>query len=194
MDQSDNRVLTVPNAITLLRCLMVPLFALLVIRRQDGWAVVVLAFSGITDWLDGVAARRLNQYSHLGALLDPAVDRVMILVTVLLLLWRQIVPLWVVVLLLAREVAVGLGLLVLSARRMSPPAVVFVGKAATLALMYAFPLLLLAQVGHGVGAAAEVIGWAFALWGLALYWVAGGAYLLEITRAVRQRSPEEGVA
>jgi len=186
MDRADSGVLTVPNAITLLRCLLVPLFAWLVVRHQDGWAVAVLAFSGITDWLDGVAARRLGQYSRVGALLDPAVDRVMILVTVLLLAWRQIVPLWVVVLLLAREAAVGVGLLVLKAHRLAPPAVVFVGKAATLALMYAFPLLLLAQVGHGVGPVAEVVGWAFALWGLVLYWVAGAAYLVEITRALRQ--------
>ena len=184
MEQQDKGLWTVPNAISLLRCLLVPLFAWLVIRHQDVWAVVVLAFSGFTDWLDGVAARRLNQFSKFGALLDPAVDRVMIIVTVLLLLWRQIVPWWVVALLLAREVAVGLGLLVLKAHHLKAPAVVFVGKAATLALMYAFPLLLLAQIGYGFGVVAQILGWAFAIWGLVLYWVAGVAYLITIRRAV----------
>jgi len=191
VSQPDRGVWTVPNAISLLRCLLVPLFAYLVIRHHDVWAVAVLVFSGVTDWLDGVAARKLNQFSKVGALLDPAVDRVMILVTVILLLWRGIVPLWVVALLLAREIAVGLGLVVLKTNRINPPAVVFVGKAATLALMYAFPALLLSEVGRWVGSAAFVAGWAFAIWGLALYWVAGGAYLLEIARALRLKRLNE---
>jgi len=168
----------------------VAVFAYLVVRRQDGWAVAVLALSGISDWVDGVAARKLNQYSRLGELLDPAVDRVMIAVTVILLTWRGIVPWWVLALLAGREIMVGLCLLALKARGMSPPAVIFVGKAATMGLMYAFPLLLLAEVGGGVGSAAVVAGWAFAIWGVALYWVAGLAYVTETVRGLRLAGQE----
>jgi cardiolipin synthase len=178
-------VATVPNAISALRLLMVPAFAYLVLQRQDVWAVAVLAASGVTDWLDGVAARKLNQYSRLGELLDPAVDRAFILVTVVLLAWRGVIPWLLVVALVLRELVVGLALLALRFRGVSPPKVVFVGKAATLGLMYAFPLLLLGSVGGPIGRAANIVGWAFALWGVGLYWFSGGAYLLETWRTLR---------
>jgi cardiolipin synthase len=185
IERSD-RIVTVPNAISALRLCLVPVFVYLVIHHQDVWAITVLAFSGVTDWLDGLAARRLHQYSNLGRLLDPAADRLFILATVFLLGWREIVPWWLVALLAAREATMGLALLVLKRRGIDPPAVVFAGKAATFALMYAFPLLLLAEVSYRLVAnAAWVLGWAFAIWGLALYWVACGAYLIETYRALR---------
>jgi cardiolipin synthase len=169
----------------MLRFCLVPVFVYLVVQHEDVWAIVVLAFSGLTDWLDGVAARKLHQFSNLGRLLDPAVDRLFILSTVFLLGWRGVVPWWLVALLAARELVMGLALMVLKAKDIDPPAVVFVGKAATFALMYAFPLLLLAEVSNRVIAgAAWVTGWAFAIWGLALYWVACGAYLIEAHRAL----------
>ncbi|MDR0626813.1 MAG: CDP-alcohol phosphatidyltransferase family protein [Bifidobacteriaceae bacterium] len=182
-----SRIWTVPNAISFLRLCLVPVFVYLVIRRADVWAIVVLAFSGVTDWLDGLAARRLNQYSKLGRLLDPAADRLFILSTVFLLGWREIIPWWLVALLAAREAVCGLALAVLKLKGINPPAVVFVGKVATFALMYAFPLLLLAEVSYKlIGQLAWVVGWAFAIWGLVLYWVAAGAYLIESYRALRQ--------
>jgi cardiolipin synthase len=160
----------------------------LVISYQDVWAIVVMAFSGITDWLDGLAARKLNQYSRLGRLLDPAADRLFILSTVFLLGWRQVIPWWLVALLAGREAIMGLTLLVLKSKGVGPPAIVFVGKAATLALMYAFPLLLLSQVPGWLANSSWVLGWSFAIWGLVLYWVSAGAYLIEASRALRQRS------
>jgi cardiolipin synthase len=181
-----NRVATVPNAISALRLLMVPVFIYLVVRHWDVWAIAVMAASGVTDWLDGVAARRLNQYSRLGQLLDPAADRLFILSTVFVLGCRAIFPWWLVALLAAREAIMGLALLLLKSKGIDPPEVVFVGKAATLALMYAFPLLLLAEQTSWVKDAAWVVGWAFALWGLLLYWVACGAYLIEAYRALRR--------
>jgi cardiolipin synthase len=182
-----DRIVTVPNAISALRLCLVPVFIYLVIRHSDVWAIAVLAFSGVTDWLDGVAARKLNQYSNLGRLLDPAADRLFILSTVFLLGWREIVPWWLVALLAAREGVMGLALLVLKSKGIDPPAVVFVGKVATFALMYAFPLLFLAQVSNPLAHnAAWVVGWACAIWGLVLYWVACGAYLIETYRALRQ--------
>jgi cardiolipin synthase len=181
-----DKIVTIPNAISALRLGLVPVFISLVIQHNDVWAVTVLAFSGVTDWLDGVAARKFNQYSNLGRLLDPAADRLLILSTIFLLGWRQIVPWWLVALLAAREAIMGLALLILKLKGIDPPAVVFVGKIATFALMYAFPLLFLAEVSNRLVAnAAWVLGWAFAIWGLVLYWVACGAYLIETYRALK---------
>jgi cardiolipin synthase len=175
----------VPNAISALRLALVPVFVWLVVRHWDVWAIAVMAFSGVTDWLDGFAARRLRQYSRLGQLLDPAADRLFILCTVFLLGWRAIIPWWLVASLAAREAVMGMALLMLKLRGIDPPAVVFVGKAATFALMYAFPLLLLAEQGGWVERVAWVAGWACAIWGLMLYWVACVVYLVESWRALR---------
>jgi cardiolipin synthase len=170
-------VWTVPNLISASRFLMVGLFAWLVWTERDAWAVAVLALSGISDWVDGVLARKLNQFSKIGAWLDPAADRAFIIVTVLGLAWRDIIPWWLLAVLLSREIVMGVALLALRRRGFGPMPVEFVGKAATMALMYAFPLLLLASLGGWVGVAAWVCGWAFSLWGVFLYWVACVVYL-----------------
>jgi len=176
-EQVRDTVLTVPNAISFLRVLLVPVFALLVIGHHDGWAFVVLAVSGVSDWLDGVIARRFNQMSRLGQMLDPAADRLFILVTVVALAWREIVPWWLVAMILARDLLLAALLPALARRGFGPLPVHFAGKAGTAALLYAFPLLLLSarsDVWRTVGA---VPGWAFAWWGITLYWVAGIVYL-----------------
>lgn len=180
------RVLTVPNLISLLRLLLVPVFAWLIAAHHDGWAVVVLAFSGATDWLDGVLARRLHQVSRLGQLLDPAADRLFILVTLIGLALRGVLPWWLLVVLLAREVVLGVMLLVLRRHGWGPLPVHLAGKAGTFMLLYAFPLLLLAEWDSWVGTAARVIGWAFALWGVGLYWFAGGLYLAQARRLLKE--------
>lgn len=175
--QADDRVLTVPNAISLARLLLVPVFAVLIARHEDVWALVVLAVSGASDWLDGVIARRFNQVSRLGALLDPAADRLYILVTLVGLAWRDVVPVWLVAVLVGRDVMLAGVLLVLRRAGFGPLPVHLAGKAGTFALLYAFPLLLLAQWSGAVGAVAGVAGWAFAWWGVGLYWTAGLLYV-----------------
>lgn len=173
----SDRVWTVPNAISVVRLLMVPVFAVLIARGDDGWALVVLAVSGASDWLDGVLARRLQQVSRLGQVLDPAADRLFILVTLLGLAGRGVVPWWLVGVLLARELML-LGMLVVLARHgYGPLQVHLAGKAGTFALLYAFPLLLLARWGGVTGDLASVVGWACAWWGVALYWFAGALYV-----------------
>ena len=184
-DVVSDRVLTIPNVISLLRLLLVPVFAVLIATHHDGWAVLVLAVSGASDWLDGVLARRLNQVSRLGQLLDPAADRLFILVTLVGLAWREIVPLWILVVLVARDVVLA-GMLVVLRRAGYPPLPVHLaGKAGTFALLYAFPLLLLSEWESWLGTVALVIGWAFALWGIALYWFAGLLYLQQARRLLR---------
>jgi cardiolipin synthase len=185
-EELADRVWTVPNALSVLRLLGVPLFLWLLLGpHADGWAIAVLALSGISDWADGKLARLLDQSSRLGALLDPAADRLYIVATLIALAVRDVVPLWLVLLLVGREVVLGLALLVLRRHGYPPLQVHYLGKAATFLLLYAFPILLLAQTAHAVAAVARPIGWAFAIWGTALYLLAGVLYLVQVAGLVR---------
>ncbi|HQZ85919.1 MAG TPA: CDP-alcohol phosphatidyltransferase family protein, partial [Actinomycetota bacterium] len=144
--------------------------------------------SGITDWLDGYLARRWNQITRVGQLLDPIADRLYILATLFGLLLRDIIPLWLVILLVSRDVLMAVVLAALKRRGITGLPVHFIGKAATFNLLYAFPLLLL---GDGSGTIAEVcrvFGWAFAIWGTALYWWAGALYLEQARRILALRT------
>ncbi|MDO8107731.1 CDP-alcohol phosphatidyltransferase family protein [Isoptericola sp. b441] len=182
------RVLTWPNAISALRLVLVPVFAVLAVMGHDLAALGVLAFSSATDWLDGVLARRLGQTSRLGELLDPAADRLFIVVTLLVLAAREVVPWWLVATVLGRDVLLAAVLVVLVVRGHGPLPVHFVGKAGTFALLYAFPLLLLAEWSGTVGTVAGVAGWAFAWWGLGLYWLAGTLYVRQAVAVLRGTS------
>lgn len=175
-EQVSDRVLTVPNLISFGRLALVPVFAVLIVQGQDVWALGVLAFSGATDWLDGLIARRFHQVSRLGQLLDPAADRLFILVTLLGLAWRDVVPLWLVIVLVSRDALLACLLPVLARHGYGPLPVHFAGKAGTFALLYAFPLLLLAEWNGVVGTLASALGWAFAWWGVGLYWFAALLY------------------
>lgn len=191
----SSRILTIPNTISLLRLALVPVFAVLIVRGNDEWALAVLAISGASDWLDGVLARRLDQVTKLGQMLDPAADRLFILVTLVGLAWRDVVPLWVLVVILARDVTLLCLLPVLTRHGYGPLPVSFVGKAATFALLYAFPLLLLAEAPGTLGATASIIGWAFTGWGVGLYWLAGIQYIRQTRQLVAPRTdPQETAA
>ncbi len=178
-----SRVLTVPNIISIIRLGGVPLFLWLVLGPEaDGWALGVLMLSGISDYVDGYLARRLNQMSKLGEILDPVADRLYILAVVFGLAWRDIIPWWLALLLPARDLFLWGLVPFLRTRGYSALPVHFLGKAATANLLYAFPLLLLGD-GEGVLATlAEVFGWAFAIWGTSLYWWAGLLYTWQVRR------------
>jgi len=180
-----DRVLTIPNGISALRLAGVPLFLWLVLGSQsataDYWAVGVLMAAGLSDWLDGKIARALNQTSRLGQVLDPAADRLYIAATIIALAVRGIIPWWLVVVLAVREITVGVALATLRRRAgYSTLQVSFVGKAATLCLLYAFPLLFLGDHPGWGGTLARVLGWAFATWGTVLYWWAAMLYLSQV--------------
>jgi cardiolipin synthase len=180
-----NRVLTVPNVISLGRLLLVPVFAVLIVRGEDVAALAVLVVAGISDWADGEIARRFNQQSALGRLLDPAADRLYIAAALLGLAWRQIIPWWLVVVVVLREIMVGALLPALQRRGYGPLPVHLAGKAGTALLMYAFPLLLIAEMPGPVGVVARILGWAAALWGVGLYWLAGVLYVIQAVGIVR---------
>ena len=182
-----DRILTIPNLLTFLRLLGVPLFLwLLLVPEADGWAFLVLAVSGITDYLDGVIARATGQISRLGQLLDPLADRLYTLATLIGLALRAIIPWWLVIVILARDLMLTVVLALLRRRGIVGLPVHYLGKAATFCLMCGFPLLLLGTGATGTGLSwadlVRDIGWAFAIWGTALYWWAGVLYLEQARR------------
>lgn len=189
-DRAD-RVLTLPNALSALRLLGVPLFLWLVLTERDVAAITVLAVSGFTDWLDGKIARRWNQMSRVGALLDPAADRLYILATLVGLTVRDVVPLWLTLALVGRDVFLAGFLPVLKRHGYGPLPVHFLGKAATFNLLAGFPLLLLGEGDSLVSQTAYAFGWAFAIWGTALYWWAGMLYVVQVRRLLAAASVED---
>lgn len=197
--QQGRQVLTIPNLISLTRLAGVPVFLWLVLGVRstagDWWALGILAAAGLSDWLDGKIARALNQQSRLGEVLDPAADRLYIVSTVIALAVRSIIGWWLVAALAARELVLGIVLLVLRRHGYPPLRVSFVGKAATLSLLYAFPLLFLGSHQTSYADVARVFGWAFALWGTALYWWAAVLYVEQARRLLaRDRAGEGGGA
>lgn len=180
------KYLTIPNALTALRGLGVPLFIWLALYlKADGWAILVLAIGGVTDYLDGKLARMWNQTSRFGELADPAIDRIYIIATLIVLAMRDAIPFWVIVLLLARDLILGLVTIALTRKGLPPLQVTYLGKAATFNLLYAFPLLLLALSDSPAGTIAFVIGWAFTIWGVALYIFTGVSYFLTAVKSIR---------
>jgi len=178
-----DRVWTLPNLLSALRLAGVPLFLWLVLGpEEDGWALALLMVSGATDFLDGWLARKLNQQSTVGQILDPVADRLYILAVVIGLALRDIIPWWVALSLPLRDLLMWGLVPLLRTRGYSALPVHFLGKAATFNLLYAFPLLLLGD-GDGVLATlAQVFGWAFALWGIGLYWWAGVLYAWQVRK------------
>ncbi|MFE6616820.1 CDP-alcohol phosphatidyltransferase family protein [Amycolatopsis sp. NPDC057786] len=186
------QALNVPNMLSILRLAGVPVFLWLLLGpKEDGWALALLVFSALTDWLDGKLARWLNQMSRLGQLLDPAADRLYILATLIAFLIRDIIPWWLVVPLVVREAVLGVCVLLLRHRGFAPPEVTYIGKGATFVLMYAFPFLLLTQGGSDIAAIARPIGYAFTAWGAVLYVYSGVLYIVQTARALRPAEPAE---
>ncbi len=184
--EPGRRVWTVPNALSVLRLAGVPLFLWLLLGpHADGWALAVLIVSGFTDWADGVLARKLDQLSALGALLDPLADRLYILASLLGLVLRHVIPWWLAVIVIGRDLVLLTTVPGLRRRGMTALPVHYLGKAATFNLLYAFPLLLLGSHHGTLSAIAKPIAWAFTLWGTALYLWAGGLYLLQYRAVVR---------
>ena len=182
MERSD-RVLTIPNILSFVRLLLVPVFLWLVLGPEwDELALVVLVVSGITDYLDGKLARSLGQASKIGAILDPVADRLYILAVVVGLGIREIIPWWLAVALPLRDVFLFSLVPFLRTRGYSSLPVHFLGKAATAGLLYAFPLLLLGDGSGTIADLANVFGWAFAIWGVGLYWWGGVLYAFQVRR------------
>ncbi len=183
----SDRVLTVPNVLSALRLLGVPLFLYGVLGTElDGRAILLLRAAGISDYADGKIARRYGLTSRLGMLLDPLADRLYILATLLALVARDGLPWPFAAVLVGRDLALGALLPVLRRHGYGPLQVSYLGKAATFNLLYAFPMLLAALPERDdlLSTVFRPLGWAFATWGTALYLVAGVAYAVQVRRLV----------
>jgi cardiolipin synthase (CMP-forming) len=193
MGDAGERIWTIPNGISVARLAGVPVFLWLVLgvntRAGDWWAVGLLIAAGASDWLDGKIARALNQQSRLGQVLDPAADRLYIVATIVALAVRDIIPWWLVGLLAARELIMAVVLGLLRRRGWGALQVSFVGKTATLCLLYAFPLLFLGSHVAAYAETARVAGWGFAIWGTALYWSSALLYIVQARRLLAGPAP-----
>lgn len=183
-----DRVWTVPNALSVIRLVLVPVFlVLLLVLHANAWAVAVLMFSGASDWADGKIARLFaNQSSRLGALLDPAVDRIYMIVTPVAMAAAGAVPWWIVATLLGRDLVLATTLPLLRSRGLTALPVTYIGKAATFALMSGLPLVLLGQGDAQWSRVVLAIGWGFLIWGMAMYLWSGVLYLLQVGMVARR--------
>ncbi len=190
--RSADRILTVPNALSFLRLLGVPLFLYLVlVVHADAWALILLIVSSLTDWADGKLARLLDQTSRLGAILDPFVDRLYVVTTLFALVARDILPWWIAAVLIGREIVLAPTLAVYRRRGLPPPEVLYLGKGATFLLMFALPLLLAEVAVPGSASITGPLGWAALIWGTVLYVWTAILYLAQAV-AIARRVPVTG--
>ena len=176
---------TVPNILSFVRLGLVPVFLYLIVSAQDALALLVLVVSSLSDYLDGFIARRFNQITRLGQLLDPAADRLFIFAALIGLAVRDVIPWWLFVIIVAREVMLAILGIISANHGFGPLPVHHLGKVATAALFYALPILMLGQAFPTIAAATNPLGWAFVLWGAFLYWWAGFIYVAESVRISR---------
>ena len=183
---SRKEILTIPNGITGIRALAIPFFLLAYISWDNVLlALVILTVGAISDYVDGKVARALNQESALGAMLDPAIDRAYIAATVIALVIKDVVPLWMLLLLIGRDLWLALILAIKRRRGTGVFEVSFLGKTATFNLLYAFPFLLIAG-DSGIGQVFFIGGWGFAIWGLGLYLVTALQYTYVAFQELRE--------
>jgi cardiolipin synthase (CMP-forming) len=187
MNERDSRIVTLPNVISLARLACAPIFVWLLVDGEQIAAGVLLAVLGASDWVDGWIARHFDQGSDLGKILDPVADRVLLITAGVALLIEGSVPVVVGVLVLAREAVISTAVLVLAAKGARRIDVQWSGKAGTLALMFAFPLFLLADASSGVVHDVAIVGaWIFTVSGLAFSYYAAVAYVPLARQALRE--------
>jgi cardiolipin synthase (CMP-forming) len=182
----STRIVTIPNILSLFRLLLIPVFFVLLLTGHLGWALVLIAVSAVTDFVDGYVARHFNQVTRLGQLLDPAADRLFILTTLLGLGLVGVLPWWFIAVIVARDVLLLVLGVVLANHRFGPLPVHHLGKMGTFAILFTMPVLLLAAAFPETAWLALPVGWAAGIWGVFLYWWAGVAYALQAARMIRE--------
>ncbi|HWD53921.1 MAG TPA: CDP-alcohol phosphatidyltransferase family protein [Acidimicrobiales bacterium] len=186
-DEGLDRILTAPNVITMVRLLCIPLFLwLLFTKREQTAAAILLAALGATDWVDGFVARRFGQVSTFGKVLDPTADRLLVGTAVIAVLVYGAVPLWFGLATIAREVLVSAMVVLLASLGAARIDVLWVGKAGTFGLMFAYPTFLLGYGDAGWQEPIRVIAWVTGISGLVLAWIAAGSYVGPARKALAQ--------
>ncbi|QEO13213.1 CDP-alcohol phosphatidyltransferase family protein [Agromyces intestinalis] len=183
--EADRRVWTIPNVLSMLRLALVPVFLVYLVLGDYVAALIVLVAASLSDLLDGFLARRLNQVTRLGQLLDPAADRLYIFAALVGLAAGGLVPWWIVVVVVARDVFLLVLGIVLANHGYGPLPVHQLGKVATFALFFGLPVIMLGLAVPALEPITEPVGWAITLWGAFLYWWAGVIYAIETARVIR---------
>ena len=189
-ERVSTAIRTVPNAVTLARLLLMPVCAYLLATGRFGWGIALTAVVGSTDWVDGWLARRTGQVSRLGQLLDPLADRLLIASVAIALVIQDVVPWQAAVLLLARDLVLLCAWPLLKRRGIEPPEVILLGKAATLVLLIALPVLTLGATEVAVADAARVLG-LLGLWaGVVMYYLAWAVYVRMVLDRLGQQAED----
>jgi len=194
VDKGPKGIATLPNLITMVRLLVLPVFVvMLLVNEQRAAAALLLGVLGMTDWVDGWVARKFNQTSQFGMVFDPFVDRALFVVGTGSVLLDGGVPLWFCASILFREVFVGLMMLVGTMFGMKRFAVSIWGKRYTFLLMTSVPLLLLGASSHITADAAWVGGWVLGIPGLIMSYIVGVLYIPVVLQNVRAGRAERAL-
>lgn len=181
-----DRVATVPNLLSLVRILLIPLFVFLIVHRGTELAgLLLLGAVSSTDWIDGYIARRTGQVSNLGKLLDPVADRLALGAAIVAFVLRDAVPLWVALLILVRDAVILVAGIALLLRFRARIDVRWIGKAGTFGLMWAVPALAWGHFELWPGAVIRTLGWIALVPALSFYYAATVAYAIDARAAVR---------
>ncbi len=189
---ADRGLWTIPNVLSILRLLSVPVFVWLFVNGREEAAVILYAAGAWTDFFDGVIARRFDQVSEIGKLLDPLADRILIVALVVALVARDALPLWLAIAIVGRDVLLLSVFPILERRKVPRIAVNFTGKSATASLLFGLTWLAWSETSFPLEGIGEEIGIAFTALGAVLYWAAAAMYARAAREGIRQLTSERG--
>ncbi|HEV8013234.1 MAG TPA: CDP-alcohol phosphatidyltransferase family protein [Pontimonas sp.] len=191
---ASSRIFTLANAVSVIRLMAIPVFLWLVIEDQLLIAFVLLVVAVLTDFVDGMIARRMNEITKLGQFLDPFADRLFIAATVIALAIQDVVPWWFVIAVMLRDALLGIGGVVMARYGAATLPVKWWGKVATFAMLVVLPLFLLGAVFPEVGQITNPIAWVLALATVVLYWVVGFSYLFDAISIAHKATRESAIS
>lgn len=186
----SRQIWTVPNLISLLRIVSIPIIAWLIGSNHLAWSLILMAVSGISDGVDGYVARHFNQVSVLGEMLDPIADRLLIICSCIALGVVRILPWWILIVVCCRDFVMGVEALILANKGYGPLPVHFAGKAGTFVLLVAIPALIISHLLSSLSLTSfsfYCFGMAGCYWGIGLYWIAGIVYIAQGISLFRKR-------
>ncbi len=192
---ASSKVLTLANAVSVIRLMAIPVFLWLVIEDRLLAAFILLVAAVLTDFVDGMIARRMNEITKLGQFLDPFADRLFIAATVVALAIQNVVPWWFVIAVMLRDVLLGVGGVVMARYGAATLPVKWWGKVATFGLLFVLPLFLLSvmvteHLSESVGAGLMIVAWPIAVAAVVLYWLVGFSYLFDAIAIAKEATRE----
>ena len=189
----SSKIFTLANVVSVVRLMAIPVFLVLVVQDRLITAFVLLVAAVLTDFVDGMIARSMNQITKLGQFLDPFADRLFIAATVIALAIQDVVPWWFVVAVMLRDALLGIGGLVMTRYGHGTLPVKWWGKVSTFGMLFVLPLFLLGTVVPAIGAVTNPIAWVLAIVSVSLYWIVGFSYLFDaiaLAKSATRRAPK----